>query len=94
MHVRIELTISTSSKETNKLYFKKLLANKEAIENLFGGNLIWEELPDNKMSRVKIEEPELNLFNDADWDDMNIFFMSNLPKFEKAFQPFIKKLKV
>jgi hypothetical protein len=34
--VRIELTISTSSKETNKIYFKKLHKNKEAIEQTFG----------------------------------------------------------
>lgn len=92
-YVRIELAILTSTKEKNKLYFKKLLKNKEAIESSFGSELVWEELPENKMSRIKIEEQGVNLFNESDWDRMNTFIVSNLPKFENAFQPFVKNLK-
>ena len=92
-YARIELTISTSSKETNKIYFKNLLRNKEQIEQTFGGELVWEELPENKMSRIKIEEQGVSLFNDVDWERMNLFLISNLPKFEKALEPFIKKLR-
>lgn len=91
--VRIELTISSSSKETNKIYFKKLEKNKETIEQTFGRALVWEELSENKMSRIKIEEQGVNLFNESDWDRMNTFFVTNLPNFEKALQPFIKNLK-
>jgi uncharacterized protein with ParB-like and HNH nuclease domain len=91
--VRIELTISTSSKETNKIYFKKLQKNKETIEQTFGGALVWEELPENKMSRIKIEEQGLNLYNESNWETMNEFIVSNLPQFEKALQPFIKNLR-
>lgn len=92
-HIRIELGITSSSKEKNKLFFKKLLQNKVAIEKAFGQELVWEELPDNKMSRVKIENPDYNLFNDRHWIEMNQFFVNNLPKFENAFQPYIKNLK-
>jgi hypothetical protein len=90
---RIELTISSSSKETNKMYFKKLHKNKEAIEQTFGSALVWEELPENKMSRIKIEEQGLNLFNESDWERMNNFMVCNLPKFENALSPFIKNLR-
>ncbi|WP_374541034.1 DUF4268 domain-containing protein [Flavobacterium sp.] len=92
-HTRIELSILNSSKETNKTYFKKLHKNKEAIEKTFGSPLVWEELPENKMSRIKIEEQGLNLFNESDWDKMNTFLVTNLPNFEKALSPFIKNLK-
>lgn len=92
-HVRIELAISTSSKEKNKLIFNKLLKSKESIEQLFGSSLAWEELPENKMSRIKIEKQGVNLFNEEDWLSMNEFIVSNLPKFENAIQPFIKGLK-
>jgi nicotinamide mononucleotide adenylyltransferase len=92
-YARIELTISTSSKETNKIYYKNLLRNKEQIEQIFGGELVWEELPENKMSRIKIEEQGVTLYNDNDWERMNSFLISNLPKFEKALEPFIKKLR-
>jgi hypothetical protein len=92
-HVRIELTISTSSKEKNKLYFKKLLKNKEAIEQAFGTTLDWEEMKDNKMSCIKIELKGVNLFKETDWATMNEFIILNLPKFENAIQPFVKNLK-
>jgi uncharacterized protein with ParB-like and HNH nuclease domain len=92
-YVRIELSILNSSKETNKIYFKKLHKNKEAIEQSFGRTLVWEELPENKMSRIKIEEQGLNLFNESDWDAMNKFMVYNLPKFENALSPFIKNLR-
>jgi hypothetical protein len=92
-NIRIELVISTSSKEKNKVYFKKLFKNKEVIEQTFGNPLVWEELPDNKMSRVKFELQEVNLFNETDWEKMNDFFVLYLPKFESAIRPFIKNLK-
>jgi hypothetical protein len=92
-HVRIELAIVSSSKETNKMYFKKIQKNKEAIEQSFGSALVWEELPENKMCRIKIEEQGLNLFNESDWEAMNRFMVTNLPRFETAFSPFIKNLK-
>lgn len=92
-YVRIELTILNSSKEINKMYFKKLFNNKEMIEQSFGGEIIWEELPDNKMSRIKIEKQGVNIYNESDWEIMNNFLVSNLPNFEKAFSPFIKGLR-
>ena len=91
--VRIELTISASSKEKNKLYFKKLLKNKDVIEQSFGDSLVWEELPDNKMSRIKTELQGVNLFNKTDWTIMNEFIILNLPKIENAIQPFIRNLR-
>jgi Domain of unknown function (DUF4268) len=92
-YMRIELSIRTSSEEKNKHYFKKLLNDKEAIETVFGGPLEWEELPGNKMSRIKIEQQGVNLYNPDDWEQMNAFIVGNLAKFEKALQPFIKKLR-
>ena len=93
VYVRIELTISSSSKMQNKTYFKSLVKNKDAIEQAFGGSLIWEELPDNKMSRIKIELTGVSLYDQNDWPTMNEFIVYNLPKFEDAFKPFIQNLK-
>jgi uncharacterized protein with ParB-like and HNH nuclease domain len=92
-HIRIELGISTASKEKNKSYFKKLFKHKDAIELAFGHPLEWEELPDNKMSRVKFELQNVNLFNEAHWEEMNAFFVNNLPTFENAFHPFLKNIR-
>jgi len=92
-HIRIELSISTAIKDKNKAYFNKLIKSKEAVEQAFGNPLEWEELADNKMSRVKFELQDVNLFNDKHWERMNQFFLEYLPKFEAAFRPFIKNLK-
>lgn len=92
-YVRIELSIGSSSKELNKKYFKNLLSNKESIENTFGGKLEWEELANYKMSRIKYELTDVNLFDKADWEKMNEFLVMYLPKFEKALQPAIKNLR-
>ncbi len=92
-HVRIELAISTSSKEKNKVYFKKLLRKKEEIEQAFGQPLIWEELPENKMSRLKFELQDMNVFSESDWSKMNEFFVVYLPRFERALQGHIKNLR-
>lgn len=92
-YVRIELSIGSSSKELNKKYFKNLLSNKESIENTFGGELEWEELANYKMSRIKYELTDVNLFDKADWEKMNEFLVTYLPKFEKALQPAIKNLR-
>ncbi|MGM0580493.1 MAG: DUF4268 domain-containing protein [Bacteroidota bacterium] len=91
--VRIELTISTASKEKNKKYFHKLHQNKSQIENQFGKELEWEELPENKMSRIKIEKQGVSIFNDYDWLEMSDFLISNLREFENALEPFIDRLK-
>ncbi len=90
-YVRIELSIN-GPKERNKLYFHKLFEKKDHIESRFGNKLIWEELPDNKMSRIKYELTSVNLFNNSDWKQMNNFIISNLPDFHKAFDTEIKKL--
>ena len=76
----IELAISRASKEENKQYFKKLYKEKEAIEKSFGGTLIWEEMPDKKMSRIITKLEDVNLFDDTDWEQMNKFIITYLPK--------------
>lgn len=90
---RIELSIVSSSKELNKKYFNSLFSKRSEIESTFGNELVWEELPDNKMSRIKFENRNVNLFNQNDWEDMNQFFIEYLPKFEMAFKIYIDRLR-
>jgi uncharacterized protein with ParB-like and HNH nuclease domain len=92
-YVGVELNIRTSSEEKNKQYFNKLLKERESIEANFGGPMEWEELPGKKMSRIKVEQQGVNLYNPDDWERMNAFIVGNLARFEKALQPYIKKLR-
>jgi len=92
-YARIELGITSSSKELNKKYFKKLSSQKDSIENNFGEPIEWEELAEHKMSRIKYELSGVNLFDKADWEKMSKFLVEYLPKFESALQLEINKLK-
>lgn len=92
-YVRVELDLLTSSKDKNKKYFNKLFNLKDEIENRFGNQLEWEELPNNKMSRIKYELKDVNLYEENDWDKMNDFLIQNLPRFEQALKPAIEKLR-
>ena len=92
-YARVELGLISSSKEKNKAYFAKLHKSKEAIEASFGSELVWDELPENKMSRIKIELQNVNLFDEDDWSEMTSFLIETLPKFENALQPFVNKLR-
>ncbi|QXP54846.1 DUF4268 domain-containing protein [Cellulophaga sp. HaHa_2_95] len=90
---RIELVLATSDKDQNKKYFKKILVSKDLIEKNFGAELEWEELTDYKMSRIKYEINNVNLYDKNDWVKMNEFFVHYLPKFQNALQPVITNLK-
>ena len=83
----------TSNKDLNKSYFKQLYAHKSTIEESFGHLLEWQELADKKMCRIKIEMDGMDFFNQDEWKQRNEFFIEMLPKFEKAFDPFVKELK-
>lgn len=91
-YARVEISILTSSKELNKTYFKELLRNKLLIEESFGNELIWEELPEYKMSRIKVEKNDVNVFDESEWERVNDFMVTNLLKFERAFQALIPGL--
>jgi len=90
---RIELGILSSSKEANKAYFRKLYSKKNLIESSFGESLDWIELPDKKMSKISMERGNVSWFNESDWQEMNSFFVSVLPAFQAAFDPYVKELK-
>lgn len=88
-YARIEITLGSSKKDINKIHFQKLEKNKNEIENIFGNQLEWELLPDSKMSRIKFENPYLNLFDEENWDEIDQFFIEHLPKFKLAFEKYI-----
>lgn len=89
---KIDFTISTSSKEQNKRYFKILLKYKEQIEQSFGYPLLWEEFPEYKLSKVRFVMPDLNVFDESKWDEINDFFITYIPLFENAFKVYVSRL--
>lgn len=89
---RIELSIYGRTQEENKEIFDLLKEKQVRIEEIFGYPLIWERLDEKRMSRIKYEKGELNIFNKDDWDSMVEFFVEYLPKFEKALKKSIDEV--
>lgn len=89
----IQLTIERASKLENKRIFKTLFDNKSNIEKKFGNQLIWEELPDIKSSKVKFTKHNIELNDKSNWNSIIDFFVTNIPKFEQALGPEIDIIK-
>ncbi len=66
-YARIELVFLSASKEKNKCAFNQIRQSKHEIEKLYGESLVWEELPDKKMSRIKIQIDGIGLARNEDW---------------------------
>ena len=92
-YARVEVFITRPIKEENKLIFKSLFEQKSIIEQKFGHELTWEELPDKKASRIKFELNQVDYFNKKDWTRMIDFMVENMEPLEKTFRGPIVKLK-
>ncbi len=80
---RAELYIDTGEQQANKIIFDTLFSQKDEIENLFGGSLVWERMDDKRASRVKHEQPA-NVFDREQWADMIAFMVDSMCRLEKA----------
>jgi uncharacterized protein with ParB-like and HNH nuclease domain len=92
-YAAIEFTINRASKEDNKRIFQSLSNHKISIEKSIGQSLLWEELKDAKMSRVKLQLDDVSFYNDSDISKLKEFFVANLDNFYNAFNPLVATLK-
>lgn len=92
-YARVELYITRSNKDENKFIFNTLLDQKLEIEEKFENQLIWEELPDKKASRIKYELNQVDYFNKEDWPKMIEFMVKHMKKLELAFKEPLSILK-
>jgi hypothetical protein len=59
---RAEIYINRGDQEKNKPTFDALMQEKEIIEKIFGGQLVWERMDNRVTSRVKSELAGVNIF--------------------------------
>ncbi len=91
---RIELYIDTEDKETNKIIFDELHAQKETIEEKIGEPLGWERLENKRASRIalytsgNIEDDKAKLTELKDWTAkmLPVFYEAIVPKVNKALE--------
>lgn len=92
-YVAIELKIGKAETLQNKNIFREIANKKDEIESRFGSQLIWEELKEAKMSRIKNQLDGVNFYENSDKTKIIDFFCNNLDRFYLALDPAIKLLK-
>ena len=89
----VELAILKPTQEQNKEIFDKLYSRKAEIEGLFGDVLDWRRLDDKKSCRIVYQNIDVSVKNKEDWKVMQEFHMDSIIRLEKAFKPYLVKLK-
>ncbi|AYW90827.1 DUF4268 domain-containing protein [Yersinia pseudotuberculosis] len=86
--IRVELWIAKPSAESNTFAFNWLYEHRQAIENAFGHELLWQPLPGKKSCRISYAKTVISL-EQENWPEMIDWLLKYLTAFEKAIDPFI-----
>lgn len=97
-NAHICLTINSQSEQItceiyipdSKQLFYSLQAEKALIEQELCENLVWEELPEKKASRIKLIRSG-NLSSQDNWDQYHSWMLTMVTKFQNVFGKYIKK---
>lgn len=94
-YVSVELAITKSDMAKNKELFDSLYYSKNEIDSSFWftPSLNWSRLDDKVMSRIEAILPDVNYWIEDDCNKIVEFLVENMIKLEKAFSPYIKKIK-
>ncbi|MBI5071987.1 DUF4268 domain-containing protein [Candidatus Falkowbacteria bacterium] len=77
----------------NKERFDELYKHRAEIEKIFGGQLSWERLDKKRASRVVLRYKGFGLKNKETWNEAQEKMIDSMVRIEKAFKPYIEKLK-
>lgn len=89
---QVELYIDRGDAEWNKMVFNTFLQHKVEIEELFGGPLDWQLLPDKRASRIRFVISSYGLKDQEHWVELQEQLIESMIKLEKAFRNRIKML--
>ena len=82
---QVELYIDRGEAEWNKSVFNAFLQHKAEIEELFGGPLDWQLLPDKRASRIRYVISGYGLKDEDQWDELQEQLVDVMIRLEKAF---------
>jgi hypothetical protein len=98
----ISATISTDKKrigvelychrDPDKIAFRALLANRDAIEGEFGERLDWQELPGKKAMRIVLYRHGVDPSDEAQYRDLHEWMLAKMERFLAVFAVRIRAL--
>ena len=91
-NARVELYIDRgpNMEEENKSIFRKLHAQREAIENSFGNELDWEIMEGRRACRISKVIPIAGWQDGDKWSEAHESLIENMIALEKALRPHFK----
>ena len=87
---QVELYIDRGDVEWNKMVFNTFLQHKVEIEELFGGPLDWQLLPEKRASRIRFVISSYGLNDQEHWDELQYKLIDAMIRLERAFRKYIK----
>ena len=79
-------------RDNTKAYFWLLQEQQEAIEKAFGETLEWNELPENKRSRISLTKVDTDPLDENYWLHQYEWFTTQLEVFDTVFWERIREL--
>ena len=92
---RVELYIDHIAGATeNKAIFDALVAEREAIEAVFGGHLDWQRRDNATISKIQKYIGVGGYADESKWETVHEILIEAMVRLDKAFRPYISKLQV
>ncbi len=89
---RVELGLTTASKDNNKAFFDHLHARREKIEQRFGKPLDWRRMDEKKASLI-VSAQSFDGYDRANWPQMIDWLVTHVSKLETTFAPELGSLR-
>lgn len=89
--VKVQFYIGSSDKDNNKKIYDYLYSKKEEIERQLGKTLNWYRGDDIKASIIYVENSDLGIANENDWDKMTKYHAQWSKRLYDVFVPYVNK---
>lgn len=93
-NVELYIDRGKDSDEENKAIFGELAANKDEIEEKFGGPLEWQRLEGKRACRIKKQLDIGGYRDDEKWPEIQDTMLDAMIRLDKALKPHIAKLNI
>lgn len=85
----VVLYFASSEKWENKEHFDELYSFRRVIEKRLGRGLSWDRMEGDKVTKVYLELPDVDLYDSASWEKIANFHTEWARKFYDVFLPYV-----
>ncbi len=89
---QVELYIDNREAAWNKNVYNYFFQHKTEIEQIFGGSLDWQLLPDKRASRIRFVISDYGLKDEDRWNELQEKMVDAMIRLEKAFRGYINRI--